>query len=113
MILREIERIRENEKHAADLVVKARSDAEKIVRDAHIQAEEHHAEWMRDAEAALKEEREQAEEQVRTEIRALEEVSSREAGDLRRIGEENLGEAAKALVKMVTGEEDVLSGQDA
>ena len=113
MILREIETIRENEKHAVDLVIKARFDAEKKGRDAHIQAEDHHSERMRDAEAALRREREQAEEQVRTEIRALEEGSSREAEELQRIGEENLGEAARALVKIITGEEDVLSGQDA
>ena len=113
MILREIERIRENEKHAADLVVKARSDAEKIIRDADIRAAEHHEERMRDAEAALKDKREQAEMQVRREIGALEEDSSREAGELRSIGKENLAQAATALVKIVTGEEDVLSGQDA
>lgn len=113
MILREIERIRENEKHAADLVVKARSDAENLVRDAHVQAEKHHAKRMRDAEAALNEERELSEELVRNVIRSLEEVSSQEAEELRRVGKENLNEATRALVKIVTGEEDVLSGQDA
>ncbi|PWR72379.1 hypothetical protein ACKUB1_02450 [Methanospirillum stamsii] len=112
MDLREIDQIKEAEKEAVNLIETARHRMKLAMEEAKREGEERFSVRLSDAETRLRSEREKEEEILRKELLFVMSEAENEVSNLRSKGEKNVNAAVLQVVRIVTGEEDVLSSSN-
>jgi|GEM_PF-1291310 len=108
----EIDQIKKSEQEAADLIEAARHRKKLVIEEAEREGEGLIALRLSDAEKRLRDEKEKAEQQVSEERSLLMEKAGDEAQHLMETALLKKNAATQRLVRLITGEDHVLSSPD-